>query len=575
MLFHLDTDVLIIGSGGAGCRAALEAHDAGASVLLVTKGEFGKSGTTAFRVADTAGYNMADGVVDPADDPKVHFEDILRAGLGMAYEELAWILAREAPSTAFFLENLGVEFEKDPATGRYVEVTGCFASKPRMHLLRDHGKRIIRALIPEIRRRNVALVEQTAISRLLVRDGRCIGAVGINRQGEMTVFRAKAVILATGGAGQLFKYTLTPSDITGDGYALGMRAGADLVNMEFMQVVLGTMHPTRNQFNTFLWCARPKLLDKDKKGLLERYLPNGISADQCMEDKSKHFPFSTRDKSCFVEIAVQKEMVRSEGSPEKAAFVDLTNISDEVVNRLPAGSPLPKVWPIVREFCSRRGLSIEREPIPIGCFAHAINGGLKIDSDGQTTLKGLYAAGEVAGGPHGADRLGGNMLVTCQVFGARAGRAAAKEAARSKAMEVPQEQVHHEKDRLASLKNQNGDIRCEELRSWLQETMWKNILVVRHGDNLSQTAKALLNSGKEIQRVNVAGDSDIIPVLELENLFGVGRAICAAALHRKESRGSHYRPDYPNMDPSWEKRILLRGMRETIHIEEEACRQVP
>ena len=139
----MDTDVLIIGSGGAGCRAALEAYDTGARVIVVTKGGFGKSGTTAFRVADTAGYNMADGVVDPGDNPKAHFEDIMQAALGMTYEELAWILAREAPSMALYLENLGVEFEKDSATGRYFEVTGCFATKPRMHFLRDHGERII------------------------------------------------------------------------------------------------------------------------------------------------------------------------------------------------------------------------------------------------------------------------------------------------------------------------------------------------------------------------------------------------------------------------------------------------
>jgi len=217
----LDTDVLIIGSGGAGCRAALEAHDSGARVTLVTKGGFGKSGTTAFRVADTAGYNMADGIVDPADNPKTHFEDIMRAALGMAYEELAWILAREAPSTASFLESLGVEFEKDPATGGYIEVTGCFASRPRMHLLKDHGERVIRALIPAIRKREIAVVEQTAISRILVRNGQCAGAMGVDREGNPVVFRAKAVILASGGAGQLFKYTLTPKDITGDGYALG------------------------------------------------------------------------------------------------------------------------------------------------------------------------------------------------------------------------------------------------------------------------------------------------------------------------------------------------------------------
>ena len=565
----MDTDVLIIGSGGAGCRAALEAHDSGARVALVTKGGFGKSGTTAFRVADTAGYNMADGIVDPADNPKTHFDDIMHAAMGMAYEDLAWTLAREAPSTASFLESLGVEFEKDPVTGRYIEVTGCFASRPRMHLLKDHGERIIRALIPEIRKRQIPVVEQTTISRILVRDGQCVGAMGIDREGNPVVFRAKAVILASGGAGQLFKYTLTPKDITGDGYALGMKAGADLVNMEFMQVVLGTMHPTRNQFNTFLWCARPGLLDKDKKPFLGKYLPPGISADQCMEDKSKHFPFSTRDRSRFIEIAVQKEMIRSGADSEKAAFVDLTKITDEAVSKLPEGSPLPKVWPLVRDFYLKRGLPIEREPIPIGCFAHAINGGLKINGDGQTTLKGLYAAGEVAGGPHGADRLGGNMLVTCQVFGARAGRAAAKEATRSGFADLPQDEVSREEERLARLKNQKGDLRSDDLKASLQEAMWKGVLVARREEGLRQTLRALADCRENIQRVNFQSGSDLISLLELENLLEVGKAICIAALHRCESRGSHYREDHPQIDPLWEKRILLRWHNDEMQAVEE------
>jgi fumarate reductase (CoM/CoB) subunit A len=563
------SDVLVVGSGGAGCRAALEAHDLGAKVTIVTKGAFGKSGTTAFRVADTAGYNMADGVVDPSDNPKSHFKDIMEAALGMAYEELAWILAREAPSTGLYLENLGIEFEKESTTGRYVEVTGCFATKPRMHILRDHGEKIIRALIPEIRRRQIAIVEQTAISRLLVHEGRCVGAIGINNEGNPVVFHAKTIILAAGGAGQLFKYTLTPKDITGDGYALGVRAGADLVNMEFMQVVLGTMNPTRNQFNTFLWCARPELLSRNGGQLLEKYLPPGISVDQCMEDKSKHFPFSTRDKSRFIEIAVQKEMVQSGADPEKAVFVDLTRITDEVVNKLPGGSPLPKVWPIVRDFYTKRGLPISREQIPVGCFAHAINGGLKINGDGQTTLKGLYAAGEVAGGPHGADRLGGNMLVTCQVFGARAGRAAATEATQVVLTTLPQDMLNQEMHRLIQLKDQKGDIQCGELKAWIQDAMWKGVLVVRREEGLTQTLRAISDYENNVQRVNIQTGNELISLLELENLLEVGGAICIAALHRRESRGSHYREDHPHIDPMWEKRILLRYRDGEIQVIEE------
>ncbi len=564
-----NTDTLIIGSGGAGCRAALEAHDHGAEVTIVTKGVFGRSGTTAFRVADTAGYNMADGIVDPNDNPEVHFRDIMKAALGMAYEELAWTLAKEAPGTGSYLENLGVRFETDPASGQYIEVKGCFASRPRMHLLKDHGERIIRAFIPEIRKRGIFIAEKTAISKILVLDGRCVGAMGVNAQGNPIIFAAKTVVIATGGASQLFKYTLTPNDITGDGYILGLRAGADLVNMEFMQVVLGTMSPTRNQLNTFLWCARPQLLNKDKKPFMENYLPAGVTVDDCMEDKSKHFPFSTRDNSRFIEIAIQKEMTKSCGTPEESVFLDLRGVSDEIVHKLPFDSPLPKVVPIVKEFYLKRGLAFEREPIPIGCFAHAINGGLKIDLHGRTTIQGLFAAGEVAGGAHGADRLGGNMLVTCQVLGARAGRMAAQEMQHLKHCELPETEIKGEIERLKEIQNLNGHIDVTELKSQLRETMWRETIVIRTEEKLKAALNKINDLENRFKFCGIQKYQQLICALELQNLIEVGRAIILAALHRRESRGSHYREDFPQLDPSWNKKILIRKQNENISIFEE------
>jgi len=565
----LAIDVLIIGSGGAGCRAAIEAHDAGARVAIVTKGIFGRSGTTAFNVADSAGYNWADGEVDPLDSPETHFKDIMDAALGMAYEELASILAQEAPSTATYLEKLGVDFEKEPDTGRYIEVKGCFASRSRMHILKGHGKKIIQALVPEVLKRGILIIEKTAVFQLLIRDGRCVGAVGINLNGDFIIFEAKSVVLACGGAGQLFRYTLTPQDITGDGYALGLRAGADLVNMEFMQVVLGTVYPTRNQFNTFLWSARPSLLDGKKNPLLEKYLPANISIDECFEDKSKHFPFSTRDQSRFVEIAIQKEMTKGGIDPDQAVFVDLTKITDDRVNSLPKENPLTKIWPILKKYYIKKGLPIEKEPIPIGCFAHAINGGLKINRDGQTTIEGLYAAGEVAGGPHGADRLGGNMLVTCQVFGARAGKTAAKNAGKINDLKISYRNAHEELDWIYEHTNQKGDIQVEQIKDRIKDVMWKGVLVVRRKEKLELTIESLKAIKKDIKKISVQSFSDLFLISEIKNLIDVGTAICKAALHRQESRGSHYREDYPSLDKSWEKKILLRYKNDDVYVIEE------
>ena len=557
MIENKETDVLVIGSGGAGCRTALEAFQSGAQVTIVTKGAFGKSGTTAFRVADTAGFNFADGVVDPKDNSSKHYEDIIRAGMGMAYEDLASVLSKEAINTAPYLESLGVHFEKDPSTNQYIELTGCFASRPRMHILKDHGEQIIRAMVPEIWKYPIQIVEHTFISCLLLQGDRCVGAVGISSDGNIVIFHAKVVVLACGGAGQLFKYTLTPSDITGDGYALGLRAGAMLINMEFMQVVLGTIYPTKNQINTFLWCARPRLVNSKGNTILERYLPEGVTPEQCMDDKSKHFPFSSRDNSKYIEIAVQKELLKEEGSSQSEVYIDLTGITDDMISTLPENSPLPKVWPIVRDFMEKRGFAIHKEPVRLACYAHAINGGLKVDIHGRTTTPGLFAVGEVAGGPHGADRLGGNMLVTCQVFGARAGREAAKESVNIERSSLPKDQVDAEIMRFNDISEQKGPLTVEALKDRLREAMWKGVLVVRSHDKLTNTINELDQIKDDIQRVNIDGLKDIKSILELENMIDISKAIALSALHRKESRGSHYREDFPETDSAWRKRILI------------------
>ena len=554
MTSKINTDVLVIGSGGAGCRAAFEAVQTGCDVTLVTKGLFGKSGTTAFRVADTAGYNFADGIVDPVDNPDQHLADIRRAGRGMEYEDLARVLAVEAVDTAPFLEKLGVGFEKDAATNRYIEVTGCFAARPRMHILKDHGEQIIRAMVPAIKGLPIRIVERTLIVDLLVKNGSCAGAVGLDAEGRPVVLRARAVVLACGGAGQLFKYTLTPKDITGDGYALGLRAGAELVNMEFMQVVLGTVKPTQNQFNAFLWCARPRLLSAAGEDLLDGYLAAGVTADQCMDAKSRHFPFSTSDESRYIEIAVQKETLKGD---QAGVFIDLTGVNDEVVVGLPPDSPLPKVWPNVKAYLAKRGFRIDSEPVPVACFAHAINGGLKINTDGQTTLPGLYAAGEVAGGPHGADRLGGNMLVTCQVYGARAGRAAARAASRKDYTAFDQEKIAAVLDKIESCRQQQGAVKVQQLRENLQQTMWRNVLVVRNKVKLQSALGDIAALRCRMPEVKIGGIGDLRSWLELGNLLDVGEAIVKAALDRTESRGSHYREDFPAQDSAWDKRILI------------------
>ena len=255
----IETDVLVIGGGGAGARAALEANRCGARVALTMKGKFGQSGATAFKAAETAGLNVADGTVDPDDDPGGHFRDIREAALGMCDERLACILAREALELTPFLESVGVKLESDEEG--LLTVAGCFASRSRMHILKGHGEPIVQALKREIQRSEIQVHDFITVTDLLVADGVCLGALALDGKGQWLVFSAKAVILATGGAGQLFAVTLSPPDITGDGYAMGYRCGADLMNLEFMQVGLGTLFPFKNLLHCWVWGLHPRLLN--------------------------------------------------------------------------------------------------------------------------------------------------------------------------------------------------------------------------------------------------------------------------------------------------------------------------
>jgi fumarate reductase (CoM/CoB) subunit A len=250
-------------------------------------------------------------------------------------------------------------------------------------------------------------------------------------------------------------------------------------------------------------------------------------------------------------------MLKSDPVDQTGVFIDLTGITEDTVGGLPSDSPLPKVWPIVKAYLGKRGFHIDSEPVPVACFAHAINGGLKINTDGRTTLPGLYAAGEVAGGPHGADRLGGYMLVTCQVYGARAGRAAARAASRQDQAAFDQAEVTAVQDKIESCRQQQGALQVQHLKKRLQQTMWRNVLVVRNQVKLQNALRDIDALRSRMPEVRIDGIRDLRSWFELGNLLDVGEAIVSAALNRTESRGSHYREDFPAQDSAWNKRILI------------------
>ncbi|HHW43442.1 MAG TPA: FAD-binding protein, partial [Desulfotomaculum sp.] len=521
----------------------LEAAEAGVQVVMVLKGVLGESGATAYKVAEMAGFNVADGQVDPLDSPEEHYKDIINAGQGMADPVLARIVAEEAPQVLKTLQEWGVPFEKD--RDGYLEFLSCFSTRPRTHVIKGHGEPIIKALVARIRKySNIQVYENCLVTNLFVHDGECIGAGIIDPAGDYRAIPAGAVILATGGAGQLFARNLNPPDICGDGYTLGYEAGAELVNMEFMQAGFGIVHPVVNILNAWIWSAHPPLTNALGEHFLGKYLPGGVAVTEVMDAHARHFPFSSSDLSRYLEVAVQAEIVEGRGTREGGVFLDLTGLTDSYLDTLPPGDDFRKMWPITRDYLQGKGVDVLEKPVQIACFGHAVNGGLKINERCQTTVAGLYAAGEVAGGPHGADRLGGNMMVTCQVFGARAGRFAAQEAMNKNYISISESLFKKSRDEIFNGIGRRVDIKALKIK--LQSEAQQKLLVRRNEAGLKEFIGVIHNLRGEIQKAPSASPRK--GLWELMSLLRAGELMAMAALLRQESRGSHFRQDFPGRD---------------------------
>jgi L-aspartate oxidase len=554
---EVTTDVLIVGSGGAALRAALEADSRGAEVLMVIKGEFRKSGASYHSVAEVGAFNVPDGASDPGDNPGVFLADILRAAQEMADPRLSEILANEAGEALRYLEERGVPFERDQDS--YLVYQACFSSKPRSHVIPNHFKPIVHALGSEATRRNIKVIDRLMITNLIVRDGQCLGAYAIDQEGRSVVLRAKSTILTTGGASQLFEKNLYPSDITGDGYAMAHRAGAQLANMEFMQAGISLVAPFVNLFGNYLWDARPNITNRDGRAFIQDYLPAGLSVVEVMREKQRHFPFSASDISRYIEISIQKTINAGQGTDLGGVYLDFIGRDFEQILGDKTRS-IAKMWPLTYEWHQKRGVDLYQDRVQIACSAHAINGGLRIDANAQSSIKGLYAAGEVAAGPHGADRLGGNMSVTCQVFGRRAGKAAAERAAQ--VGHPPVADVFDEERAFLDQFRRSGKDCLEVLKKNLQQAANRSLLITRDGPGLTrfkrecEEARAVL-----FEQASIVTAQHLVHALEINNLIDVGVMMASAALTRKESRGSHYREDYPQRDVQYDRSVILDRTR--------------
>jgi succinate dehydrogenase / fumarate reductase flavoprotein subunit len=571
-----DLDVVVVGAGGAGMRAAIEAANAGARTGLVCKSLLGKAHT----VMAEGGMAAAMANVWPEDNWQVHFRDTMRGGKMLNNWRMAQLHAQEAPDRVYELEEWGALFDRTP-DGRILQRDFGGHRYARLAHIGDRtGLELIRTLQNHALHRPIEVFMECKVVQLLKDGDRVCGAVAYWREtGTFVVFRAKAVILATGGAGKIYKYTSNSWEGTGDGHALALWAGADLIDMEFFQ-----LHPTG-----MIWPPSARgilvtegvrgdggvLLNNDGKRFMFDYIPeffkaetadNIDEADRWYDDHSNNRrppELLPRDE---VARAINSEVKAGRGSPHGGAFLDIASrrSAEDIRRRLPS---------MYHQFKHLADVDITEDPMEVGPTAHYIMGGVRVDADTQATaVPGLYAAGECSGGMHGANRLGGNSLSDLIVFGRRAGQYAAEyalgvaDAPRADATTV--DAVVQES--LAPFGRDQGE-NPYTLHRDLQDVMQDLVGIVRVETEMKQAIDRIEELKERAKVVGVEGHVQYNPgwneATDLSALLTVAECVTRAAVERKESRGGHTRDDYPTADPEWQKvnnSVRLQGDRVTV-----------
>jgi succinate dehydrogenase / fumarate reductase flavoprotein subunit len=529
-------DVLIIGAGLAGQRAALAAAQSGASVAIVSKVHPVRSHS----VAAAGGINAA---LNPEDTWESHAFDTVKGSDYLGDQDAIEIMCREAPGEILWLEHAGVTFHRNE-TGHLGTRAFGGASAARTYYVADiTGHAILHVLYEQLMKHGdtVDRYEEWFTTDLLQDDdGRCIGAICRNlRDGRMEVFNAKATILASGGAGQAYKPTTNGLIVTGDGIAQAFRIGAKLMDMEMIQY-----HPTTLAGNGLLITEGARgegawLLNAEGERFMEKYAPNKLE-------------LASRD---VVSRAEQTEINEGRGFPDGTVALDITKVP-----RRRTLEALREIVNIGRDFA---GTDITREPIHIRPGQHYIMGGVKTDVDGQTTIPGLYAAGEVACvSVHGGNRLGANSLLDTLIFGRRSGEHAAKIALHMPMPNTPNSRLDAAEGAIAAIMSRKaGGRRVAAIKNELGETMNKYVAVFREADGLNKAHEIVRRLMEEAPEAAIDDhgsvfNQDVIAAIELGYMLDCAEAIVVASIERKESRGAQFRTDFPERnDAQWLKHI--------------------
>ena len=583
-------DVLIVGAGGAGLRAAIEAASTGAKVGVVCKSLLGKAHT----VMAEGGMAAAMGNVDDRDNWRVHFSDTMRGGQYLNNWRMAELHAREAPDRARELEAWGALFDRTK-DGRILQRNFGGHRYPRLAHVGDRtGLEMIRTLQDHGIHCGMEVHMECTVLTLLLDGGRCAGAFGYDRErGQFILWQAKSVVLATGGIGRAFKITSNSWEYTGDGQALAYRAGAELMDMEFVQ-----FHPTG-----MVWPPSVRgilvtegvrgeggvLKNRDGKRFMFDDIPD-LYKNQTADNEDEGWRYTQGDKNArrppelltrdHVARCINREVKAGRGSPHGGVFLDIAWIKKHIPK---AEEHIEKKLPsMYHQFLQLANIDITKVPMEVGPTTHYMMGGIRVDGDSQmSNVPGLFAAGEVAAGLHGANRLGGNSLSDLVVFGKRAGEHAAKFARENPAAKSDGAQIAAAiKEALAPFDRQEAE-GPYQIQYELQDKMQELVGIVRLEDEMQQALKMLEGLNQRAAKAGVVGNRQYNggwhTAMDLPNLLMVSEAITRSAILRKESRGAQFREDYPGKDAEWGKYNLItkRGANGEMIVEKRAIPPLP
>ncbi|MHA1903257.1 MAG: FAD-binding protein [Candidatus Thorarchaeota archaeon] len=533
-------DVLIVGAGGAGCRAAIEASKHNLDVIMLSKELVGKAHTA---MAE-GGLNVSLGNVDPDDDVDTHFKDTIVGGNYLNNQELAEILVRDAPERVFDLEEMGAVFDRTPE-GKIAQRTFGKQSWRRTAYASDRtGSEIMVTLTEAIRKTSVRVFDEVFATKLLVHDGRIAGVCAIDsKYGDYLVFRAKSVVMATGGAGRIFKVTSNAQLDVGDGYGMAYDVGCEMMDMEMVQFhPTGMVKPESAKGRLVTEAVRGEggiLLNNKGERFMNRYYP------EVME-------LAGRDQ---VARSIMTEVLEGRGSPDGGAYLSISHLPASIIEF--------RLESMIEQF-EDAGVDIRNEPMQVSPTAHHFMGGIKIDTNSQTTISGLYASGECTGGVHGGNRLGGNALADTQVFGALSGENAAKFAKDHEHTGVDRDSIQEEFQRLETMLQRKEGISPADARKELTELMWEKVQIFRNEEDMAHAVKEL----RRIEENVVPKIKVDIPTkrynpgwhqaIEFGHMVKTARMVAEAAIMRKGNRGAHYRVDADPNDKGYYNIVIRK-----------------